>query len=105
MNEILSAGVPLAPAGVNAVEYAARLIVAIRDIADRLAREGARDPLYDVPFTTAHTGVVEGGTALNIVPDRCSFQFEFALAADDLDALAGEVMAARGGWSQVKRVA
>jgi acetylornithine deacetylase len=84
----------LAPAGVNAVEYAARLIVAIRGIADRLAREGARDPLYDVPFTTAHTGVVEGGTALNIVPDRCSFQFELRpVAADDLDALSAEVMA------------
>ena len=42
----------LAPEGVNAVEYAARLIVNIRDMADRLAREGARDPLYDVPYTT-----------------------------------------------------
>ncbi len=84
----------LAPAGVNAVEYAARLIVRIRDMADRLAREGARDPLYDVPYTTTHTGVVEGGTALNIVPDACRFQFEFrSIAADDVDALAGEVMA------------
>jgi acetylornithine deacetylase len=84
----------LAPAGVNAVEHAARLIVAIRDIAERLACEGARDPLYDVPFTTAHTGVVEGGTALNIVPDRCSFQFELRpIAADDLDALTAEVVA------------
>ena len=84
----------LAPQGVNAVEYAARLIVKIRDMADRLAREGARDPLYDVPYTTIHTGVVAGGTALNIVPDACSFQFEFRpIAADDLDALTGEVMA------------
>ncbi len=84
----------LAPEGVNAVEYAARLIVKIRDMADRLAREGARDPLYDVPYTTTHTGVVEGGTALNIVPDACRFQFEFrSIAADDVDALAGEVMA------------
>ena len=84
----------LAPAGVNAVEYAARLIVGIRDIAERLAREGTRDPLYDVPFTTAHTGVVKGGTVLNIVPDLCSFQFEFrSIAADDVDALAAEVMA------------
>jgi acetylornithine deacetylase len=84
----------LAPEGVNAVEYAARLIVMIRDMAERLAREGARDPLYDVPYTTAHTGVVAGGTALNIVPDHCSFQFEFrSLAGDDPDALAGEVMA------------
>ncbi len=84
----------LAPQGVNAVEYAARLIVKIREMADRLAREGARDPLYDVPYTTIHTGVVAGGTALNIVPDACSFQFEFRpIAADDLDALTGEVKA------------
>jgi acetylornithine deacetylase len=84
----------LAPSGVNAVEYAARLIVKIRHITDRLARHGARDPLYDVPFTTGHTGTVHGGTALNIVPDACIFEFEFrSIAADDLDVLVDEVMA------------
>ena len=84
----------LAPMGVNAVEFAARLIVKIREISERLAQSGARDPLYDVPFTTAHTGTVQGGTALNIVPDRCTFEFEFrSIAADDLDALVAEVKA------------
>jgi acetylornithine deacetylase len=84
----------LAPQGVNAVEYAARLIVKIRDIAERLARDGARDALYDVPFTTGHTGVANGGTALNIVPDQCAFEFEFrTIAADDIDALVDEVVA------------
>jgi acetylornithine deacetylase len=84
----------LAPRGVNAVEYAARLIVKIRDMSERLAREGARDPLYDVPFTTGHTGIVSGGTALNIVPDACTFEFEFrSIAADDVDALVDEVIA------------
>jgi acetylornithine deacetylase len=82
----------LAPQGVNAVEYAARLIVKIREINDRLVRSGARDPLYDVPHTTGHTGVVQGGTALNIVPDACTFEFEFrSIAADSLDALVDEV--------------
>jgi acetylornithine deacetylase len=82
----------LAPAGVNAVEYAARLIVKVREISDRLARDGARDPLYDVAWTTGHTGLVHGGTALNIVPDECSFEFEFrSIAADDPDALVEEV--------------
>jgi len=82
----------LAPLGVNAVEYAARLIVKIRDIADRLAREGARDPLYDVPHSTGHTGLVHGGSALNIVPDACTFEYEFrTIAADDPAALAAEV--------------
>jgi acetylornithine deacetylase len=84
----------LAPRGVNAVEYAARLIAKIRDISDRLARSGARDPLYDVPYTTASSGVVHGGTALNIVPDLCTFEFEFRpLPADDVDGLVEEVMA------------
>jgi acetylornithine deacetylase len=83
----------LAPQGVNAVEYAARLIVKIRDMSERFAREGARDPLYDVPFTTGHTGVVSGGTALNIVPDACAFEFEFrSIAADDIGALIDEVV-------------
>jgi acetylornithine deacetylase len=84
----------LAPQGVNAVEYAARLIVKIRDTAERLAQTGARDLLYDVPFTTGHTGVVNGGTALNIVPDLCWFEFEFrTIAADDAGALVDEVIA------------
>ncbi|MGA8413234.1 MAG: acetylornithine deacetylase [Xanthobacteraceae bacterium] len=84
----------LAPHGVNAVEYAARLIAKIRDISVRLARSGARDPLYDVPYTTANSGVVHGGAALNIVPDLCTFEFEFRpLAADDVDGLVEEVMA------------
>jgi acetylornithine deacetylase len=82
----------LAPLGVNAVDYAARLIVKIRDVADRLAREGPRDPLYDIPHSTGHTGLVHGGSALNIVPDLCTFEYEFrTIAADDPDALAGEV--------------
>jgi acetylornithine deacetylase len=82
----------LAPLGVNAVEYAARVIAKVRDIAERLAREGPRDPLYDIPHSTAHTGLVHGGSALNIVPDLCTFEYEFrTIAADNPDALAEEV--------------
>ena len=84
----------LAPMGVNAVEYAAKLIVKIREISERLAKKGAKDELYDVPFTTGHTGVVKGGTALNIVPDHCAFEFEFrSIAADNVEKLADEVKA------------
>ena len=68
-----------APQGVNAIDYAAKLIVKIRDIADRLRRDGARDPLYDIVHSTAHTGTITGGAALNIVPDFCAFVFEFRM--------------------------
>ncbi len=67
----------LAPVGVNAIEYAARFIDRVRLTAEGLSRDGARDELYDVPHTTGLTALVQGGTALNIVPDRCTVGFEF----------------------------
>jgi acetylornithine deacetylase len=83
----------LAPLGVNAVEYAARVIAKIRDISDRMAKKGVRDELYDVPFTTGHTGYLHGGTALNIVPDIATFEFEFrTIAADKSSDLVKEVV-------------
>ncbi|MDR3495225.1 MAG: acetylornithine deacetylase [Ancalomicrobiaceae bacterium] len=66
-----------APDGVNAIDYAAELVLKIRDIARRLIADGMTDDLYDVPFSTAHTGLISGGTAVNIVPEHCSFDFEF----------------------------
>jgi acetylornithine deacetylase len=83
----------LAPLGVNAVEYAARVITKIRDISDRMAKQGSRDDLYDIPFTTGHTGYLNGGTALNIVPDIATFEFEFrTIAADKSSDLVKEVI-------------
>ena len=66
----------LAPQGVNAIEVAAELIVFLRRVASRLA-EGPRDVDFDLPQSTISVGLIEGGTAINIVPDRCSFVFEF----------------------------
>ena len=84
----------LAPQGVNAVEYAARFIEHVRLSAEAIARDGARDPLYDVPHTTGLSSVVRGGTALNIVPDTCSVDFEYrAIAADDAWGLAAAAIA------------
>jgi acetylornithine deacetylase len=82
----------LAPRGVNAVEYAAEVIAYLRGMARRIAAEGPFDPAFDVPHTTVHTGVVHGGTAINIVPKDCFFDFEFRhLKLDDPDALLAEV--------------
>lgn len=71
----------LAPKGVNAVEAAAEVITKIRAIGRRFEAEGPRDPLYDVPFSTSHVGPIRGGTALNIVPEFCTFEFEFRMLA------------------------
>jgi acetylornithine deacetylase len=67
----------LAPTGVNAVEYAAEAVAYLKGMARRIQAEGPFDEDYDVPHTTVHTGVIHGGTALNIVPKDCRFDFEF----------------------------
>lgn len=66
----------LAPKGVNAIQYAAELIGFIAGLARRVGQEGPFDDEFDVPHSTVHTGVIEGGTALNIVPKDCRFSFE-----------------------------
>ena len=37
-------------------------------MARRFRDDGPHDALFDVTHTTVHTGVIQGGTALNIVP-------------------------------------
>lgn len=82
----------LAPRGVNAVEYAAKVIVYLSGMARRKQQDGPFDRAYDIPHTTVHTGVVHGGTMVNIVPEECEFSFEFRnLPGDQPEALLAEV--------------
>lgn len=67
----------LTPLGTNAIEYAARLICFIRDLADHMRANGPQDPYFDVPYTTLQTGTIQGGIAINTIPDLCEFNFEF----------------------------
>ena len=61
--------------GVNAVEYAAELIAFIRAMNTRVQQQQL-DQSYSVPYSTFHVGNINGGTALNIVPRQCQFEFE-----------------------------
>ncbi|UYP75920.1 acetylornithine deacetylase [Pantoea dispersa] len=83
-----------APQGVNAIEYAAKLIQRLTVIGERLAAPDRQDARFDPPFTTVQTGVIHGGRALNIVPDACSFDFEVrTLPQDDAQQVAEELVA------------
>lgn len=67
----------LTPQGCNAIEHAARLICAIREIADSYKANGPYDASFDVPFTTMTTNQIRGGIAVNTIPDLCEFTYEF----------------------------
>jgi acetylornithine deacetylase len=80
----------LAPEALNAIHLACDMIGAIREVQAEVADGGLRDAGYDVPYTTLHVGRIEGGVALNIVPNACGFDFEIRnLAGDDPEALIG----------------
>ncbi|MCO4864714.1 acetylornithine deacetylase [Cupriavidus sp. WGlv3] len=84
----------LTPRGVNAIEYAARLICFIRDIADEFKANGPYDQAFDVPYTTAQTGTIQGGIALNTIPALCEFVFEFRnLPGVDPEAIYARIQA------------
>ncbi|MFM0416217.1 acetylornithine deacetylase [Paraburkholderia aromaticivorans] len=65
-----------APYGVNAIQYAARMIAHLEEIGEQLAQPEHHDERFDPPFSTVQTGVIKGGRALNIVPAECEFDFE-----------------------------
>lgn len=84
----------LTPMGVNAIEYASRAIGFIRSLAEEFRKEGPHDEAYDVPYTTATVNLVEGGTAANIVADRCRAEFEFrTIGAVDPSKLRARIQA------------
>ena len=82
----------LTPNGVNAIEYAARAIAFIRSLAEEHRASGPFDHDFDVPHTTANTGMVTGGVAVNTVPDSCVVDFEFrTVPADDPAAVISRI--------------
>jgi acetylornithine deacetylase len=73
----------LAPMFVNALHLAADFSAELRKLQEDLAANGARDTAYGVPYSTVHIGTLQGGSALNIVPDTAEMVFEYRhLAAD-----------------------
>jgi acetylornithine deacetylase len=86
----------LTPQGVNAVQIACEIVAYVGRRAREFRDSGRRDEAYDVPYTTAHVGVIHGGTALNIVPRDCWFDFELRhLPFDDPDAFVADVKLTR----------
>lgn len=79
-----------APYGVNAIEYAARLIGKLGEIGEVLSQD--QDARFDPPFSTVQTGLIKGGRALNIVPEECEFDFEVrALPGFEAQAVADQL--------------
>ena len=65
--------------GVNAIMVAGELLGEINRIREDLTARGDPSHRFSPPYSTVHVGVIEGGTAKNIIPRSCSFQWETRL--------------------------
>jgi acetylornithine deacetylase len=85
----------LRPHAVNAIEAAARVVAHIADLGDAWRDDAsARYDGFDVPYTTACVGVMQGGIADNVVPEDCSFHYEIRnLPGTDAEAMHERVVA------------
>lgn len=62
--------------GVNAVQFAARYVSRLMELGRLLSNRVSVDSPYDPPQTTINVGVVNGGTARNVVAGECVVEWE-----------------------------
>ncbi|MFO1169625.1 MAG: acetylornithine deacetylase [Hyphomicrobiaceae bacterium] len=83
----------LAPRAVSAIEAGAELVMFLKGIAREWAEKGPFDDEFDLTHSTLSVGMVDGGTAINIVPEHCNVTFEFRhLASVDAEAVSQKIM-------------
>ena len=61
--------------GVNAISAAAALVCELARIGAAVAKK-ENDPQFEPPYSTISVGTIKGGTAGNIVPKLCEFQWQ-----------------------------
>lgn len=61
--------------GRSAIYDAARIVTRLERVAKKLASRKNRD--FDPPYTTLNVGLIQGGTAKNIVPGECRITVEW----------------------------
>lgn len=79
--------------GVNAIEPAGRVIVALSHLREELQAEtpAHRELFPEVPYVPLNVGTVQGGSAINVVPDRCIVE----IGVRPLPGIASEELAGR----------
>jgi succinyl-diaminopimelate desuccinylase len=96
--------------GHNAVVDAAVLIERLEQLRIRL--EARRGDIPGIPHTTMSIGVIEGGTKVNVVPDRCRLEVDFrvmpgvetAAIRDEVEAIITELATERPEFAASVRV-
>lgn len=68
--------------GVSAIQYAAELISHLMMLGAEMRERGDASGRFHPPYTTVNVGIINGGTAVNIIPRSCSFLWEYRSLPD-----------------------
>lgn len=68
--------------GVSAIQYASELISFLMQLAEEMRQRGDPSGRFSPPYTTISIGLIKGGTAVNIIPRKCTFAWEYRTLPD-----------------------
>lgn len=63
--------------GANAIIAAGRLLTHMAQIAHECTQRRTQEEDFEVPWSTVSVGRIQGGTALNIIPNQCMLDLEY----------------------------
>lgn len=78
--------------GVNAIEYAARYITRMMELARELQLTAPVNNRFEPPYSTVQVGRIEGGSARNVIAGHCAVEWEIRpVRAADADRVKTEL--------------
>lgn len=78
--------------GANAIMAAARIVSFIEDLQAEMKASADPNNGFEPPYTTIGIGLINGGTASNIIAEHCSIDWEYrALPQDDANIIEAKV--------------
>jgi acetylornithine deacetylase len=63
--------------GANAIQQGALIVAKLREIELERMELRSMEGIFEVPYTTLNVGMIAGGSATNVIPDRCEVTFEY----------------------------
>ena len=83
--------------GASAIMHAARLVTRIETVAEEL--KGLAHEAFDPPHTTLNVGLIQGGTAKNIIAGECRFTLEWRPVPGQKPELVADLV-----WREAERL-
>ena len=63
--------------GANAIYQTALVLQKLMEVEEERKGHRSMEDVFEIPHTTLSAGMIEGGTAVNIIPNRCELKFEY----------------------------